>query len=652
VRLTRQEFEDMIRPTLAETIIATRRALRGAGVTPDQVHAVLLVGGSSRVPLVAQLVGAELGRPVAVDAHPKHSVALGAAIAAATAVGAGTAVSIAPQTEPVTPPAPEPRFEPVAAPPPPAPVAPVAEPPPAPVAEPPPPAPVAPGPPAPAWPPPAVAAPEPPAPAWSPAAAAAPVPARDPARKRGRRRTGVLVVVLLLVAGLVTGFVLTRDGEPPADVDTAADTTVGSPSTTEPPEGSAPTQPPAAQLSVLETIDIPDTSAKRVLVTNDAIWFGSSYEELVRIDRAAGSGQDMGIQGTPLLVGGDVWVFGEAISRANGATLETVKTDEISPTNFLVLGEAVWGSGSDIIILHAPTVGAFDAYLSIDSAGLGPMIEYGGSLWIPMADRQQLARIDPARFEVAETFDLGGTPTSLVRYGHYLWLGLSENGLIRFDLNTNAIERVDLAYPPGDVVTHAGAVWISNRAAEDEGAAGAITRVDATTLEAREVASSEGPSHPFGWGGSIWVANNYEQTITQLDAGSGEPVDELEVGSGPTLIADAGQGQLLVLEAAEGSVSFFDPGPPVDPPTLVVTVGESDVTVTGPGANQPDRDAVVDAITSAAGAAPTDQTDPDQTGRGRGRSGGGGWDHRRGCTGSAARCGELGPGGDGAVRRP
>jgi outer membrane protein OmpA-like peptidoglycan-associated protein len=201
-----------------------------------------------------------------------------------------------------------------------------------------------------------------------------------------------------------------------------------------------------------------------------------------------------------------------------------------------------------------------------------------------------------------------------VRYGHYLWLGLSENGLIRFDLNTNAFDRVDLSYPPGDVVTHAGAVWVSNRQAEDEGAAGAITRVDATTLEAREVASSEGPSHPFGWGGSIWVANNYEQTITQLDAGSGEQVAELEVGSGPTLIADAGQGQLLVLEAAEGSVSFFDPGPLVDPPTLVVTVGESDVTVTGPGGNQQDRDAVVGAITSAAGAAPTDQSDPAATG--------------------------------------
>src|SRR5690606_12872478 len=87
VRVTRGELEDMIRPTLAETVTALQRALRSASVTPDAVDHVLLVGGSSRIPLVAELVWAGVGRPVAVDAHPKHSVALGAAIVAARAAG-------------------------------------------------------------------------------------------------------------------------------------------------------------------------------------------------------------------------------------------------------------------------------------------------------------------------------------------------------------------------------------------------------------------------------------------------------------------------------------------------------------------------------------------------------------------------------------
>ena len=91
VRLTRAEFEAMIRPSLTDSLDAMRRALASADVTPDQVTAVLLVGGSSRIPLVAQLVSNEFGRPVAIDADPKHAIALGAALMAAeqrTPVGA------------------------------------------------------------------------------------------------------------------------------------------------------------------------------------------------------------------------------------------------------------------------------------------------------------------------------------------------------------------------------------------------------------------------------------------------------------------------------------------------------------------------------------------------------------------------------------
>ncbi len=80
VRLHRSEFEAMIRPQVEETVAALRRAVGSAGLTPDQLTAVLLVGGSSRIPLVAQLVSEQLGRPVAVDADPKNAIAMGAAL--------------------------------------------------------------------------------------------------------------------------------------------------------------------------------------------------------------------------------------------------------------------------------------------------------------------------------------------------------------------------------------------------------------------------------------------------------------------------------------------------------------------------------------------------------------------------------------------
>lgn len=85
VRITREEFETAIRPMIADTIGALQRAIASAGLTPEDLAAVLLVGGSSRIPLVAQMVTQALGRPVAVDADPKNTIALGAARHAASA---------------------------------------------------------------------------------------------------------------------------------------------------------------------------------------------------------------------------------------------------------------------------------------------------------------------------------------------------------------------------------------------------------------------------------------------------------------------------------------------------------------------------------------------------------------------------------------
>ena len=79
VRVTRAEFEEMIRPELERTIEALHGALGSADVGADQVDAILLVGGSSRIPLVSQLISAEFGQAPAIDTDPKTAVAEGAA---------------------------------------------------------------------------------------------------------------------------------------------------------------------------------------------------------------------------------------------------------------------------------------------------------------------------------------------------------------------------------------------------------------------------------------------------------------------------------------------------------------------------------------------------------------------------------------------
>jgi molecular chaperone DnaK len=83
VLVRRTELEELIAPMLLPTVDALRRVVSSAGLSADDLDAVLLVGGSSRVPLIGRQVSAGLGRPVAVDAHPKHPVALGAALHAA-----------------------------------------------------------------------------------------------------------------------------------------------------------------------------------------------------------------------------------------------------------------------------------------------------------------------------------------------------------------------------------------------------------------------------------------------------------------------------------------------------------------------------------------------------------------------------------------
>ncbi len=81
VRVARSEFERMIRPALAQTLVVFDQAIEAAGISASDLHTVLLVGGSSRIPLVSQVMSSHVVAPtqVAIDASPGHAMALGAA---------------------------------------------------------------------------------------------------------------------------------------------------------------------------------------------------------------------------------------------------------------------------------------------------------------------------------------------------------------------------------------------------------------------------------------------------------------------------------------------------------------------------------------------------------------------------------------------
>ncbi|MFM2178733.1 MAG: hypothetical protein RL015_2831 [Verrucomicrobiota bacterium] len=82
VELTRAEFEKLIRPLVERTRAHCLRALSDAGVKTEELDAVILVGGSTRIPLVRRYVAEIFGREPDISQNPDEAVALGAVIQA------------------------------------------------------------------------------------------------------------------------------------------------------------------------------------------------------------------------------------------------------------------------------------------------------------------------------------------------------------------------------------------------------------------------------------------------------------------------------------------------------------------------------------------------------------------------------------------
>src|SRR5262249_47896030 len=101
LEVSREEYEEMIRPLMDRTMDCVQRALDDAHLTAAQIEKVILVGGSTRTPMVSRLLEERTGQPAHQEVNHDLCVAMAASIQAGIIAGADVGavlVDITPHT--------------------------------------------------------------------------------------------------------------------------------------------------------------------------------------------------------------------------------------------------------------------------------------------------------------------------------------------------------------------------------------------------------------------------------------------------------------------------------------------------------------------------------------------------------------------------
>jgi YVTN family beta-propeller protein len=548
VRLTRAEFEAAIRLPLQRTVDVFRQTVMASGLELSQLHRVLLIGGSSRIPLVSDLLTQQLDVPVAVDAHPKYAVCLGAAVAAGARLSGAALPGDAPTSPDATPEhsadqadtdevardvvaepdaagdrsvlealVARPREEVGAA-----------------RAE---------------TPEPAATTDDTPqsddtaevgvddaatvqADAGGRGTATPRDPALDDTQPRrpaqpgpGRRRVPssyLIVALIVVVAGGAVWLLVTlrgrnvSGGDPlPAATPSAAEAT------------SAASETPAAPSEARSAAPVINAggSPTELAVRDDAVWVTNNDDGTVTridptIDRVVAT-IEVGSNPSDIIARPDaVWVVNEGngtVSRIDPATGQIVATIDVGQGISGVSGnrDAIWITNKDAgtVTRVDPVTNAVVATIDVGPSPHDVRLS-GGMVWVFRPDDSSIARIDPDINAVVDTIDLGRNPTDIGFEGDDVWvLDSSDNTVTRIDLATIAeIATVDVGAAPSDIAFGADAAWVTN------GGDDTVTRIALATNEVTATINVGAGPADVGFGAdALWVVNTDDATVSRID---------------------------------------------------------------------------------------------------------------------------------------
>ncbi len=562
VEVTRADLEAVIASSIDHTVASLQSAVQSAGLGLADVHSVLLAGGSSRIPKVAELVGQSLGRPVSVDAHPKFVVAMGAALAGASRsgnAGGGTAsagaaglasAAHAPEQLPDAPGAPT---EPV-------PVVPLQAPTSSETAQ---------G---------AVTAELPQTQPGDPAFAgprpsqftgpgAVPPPLSGPqdpdADVRGGFPWVLAVLAVLVFAGVVAGVVLlgNRDDDPvgeeagetngviPGD-DASNDPTPGEDPTPEdqptpdeqPTPEPSPTETPfeAAPVQTVEVGQEPDTP---VLFEGNLYVPNAGADTVTRIDVATAETTEITVGAnpdTPLAAAGFLWVPARdsgSLARVDLTSLEVTSVDvgprADTPT---FAADHIWVTtreANELVVVDPDTMTVVQR-ATMGGRPLTPIV-VDDQLWFVTRDDNSIHVVDLSSFDpdaplVIDDIVVGTDPDRPVVANDRLWVPIRGEDRVQVidPVSRQTIGTVPVGATPDTAVVAGGRLFVPALDAGD------VTVIDTETLNVvATIDVGEGPKTGVEAAGSVWIPVSGDSVVAQISVADATLVETFLVGIDP-----------------------------------------------------------------------------------------------------------------------